>query len=356
MFKKNNKKRKITNVSLKADYDASVFKFLKPTNNDFLSQMSGVDLQDLIILLNDYYMQLRDRLGFSKKVTFGLELEFENANKDLISFQLSESFPKDNWILKHDSTLHNGAEISSPILQDTKANWENLNKVCMIVDSLALIGTRSGGHIHIGTQALGNNRDSWLNFIKIWSVYENIIFRFAYGEFLTSRPNMWNYARPVAKNFWEDYEELEEEQANLESIIAKISHRRLQAVNFNNVLKSNCDYYGVGNTIEFRCPNGSLDAAIWQNNVNLFVNLLSYCRSSAFNDNLVFRRRQLNLDKFSDLRWYDEIYLDQALEFCDMIFSNNFDKVCFLKQYLKDLHCYKNYKEYSKAFSLTKKK
>ena len=53
--------------------------------------MSGVDLQDLIILLNNYYMQLRDRLCLSKKVTFGLELEFENANKDLISFQLSES-------------------------------------------------------------------------------------------------------------------------------------------------------------------------------------------------------------------------------------------------------------------------
>ena len=352
LLKKNKRKRKITNVSLKSDYidDAQVFKFLKPNNNNFLSQMSGVDLQDLIILINNYYMQLRDRLAFSKKVTFGLELEFENANEALISSRLSEAFPKCNWILKSDWTLCNGAEINSPILQDTKANWNNLNEVCLIVDSLASTGKNSGGHIHIGTQTLGNNRVSWLNFIKIWSVYENIIFRFAYGEFLINRPSLEDYARPVAMDFWKDYEKLKEEHASLDNIISKISHRRSQAVNFDNVLKFYSNYYKMGNTIEFRCPNGSLDAAIWQNNVNLFVNLLSYCRSSAFNDELVFRRRQLNLDKFSDLRWYDEIYLDQALEFCDMILSNNFDKVCFLKQYLKDLHCYKNYKEYSKAF------
>lgn len=66
---------------------------------------------------------------------------------------------------KSDWTLCKGAEINSPILQDTKANWNNLNEVCLIVDSLASIGKNSGGHIHIGTQTLGNNRGSWLNFI-----------------------------------------------------------------------------------------------------------------------------------------------------------------------------------------------
>ena len=32
---------------------------------------------------------------------------------------------------------------------------------------------------------------------------------------------------------------------------------------------------------------------------------------------------------------YDEIFLDQALEFADLIFTNNLDKIYFLKQYLK---------------------
>ena len=47
------------------------------------------------------------------------------------------------------------------------------------------------------------------------------------------------------------------------------------------------------------------------------------------------QRHQLNLDKHVRLKWYDEIYLEQALELCDMIFTNNFNKVYFLRQYLK---------------------
>ena len=38
----------------------------------------------------------------------------------------------------------------------------------------------------------------------------------------------------------------------------------------------------------------------------------------------------------NNLRAYNEtINLKQALEFCDLIFTNNLDKVYFLKQYLK---------------------
>ena len=32
---------------------------------------------------------------------------------------------------------------------------------------------------------------------------------------------------------------------------------------------------------------------------------------------------------------YNQIYLEQALELCDMIFDNNLDKIYFLRQYLK---------------------
>lgn len=32
---------------------------------------------------------------------------------------------------------------------------------------------------------------------------------------------------------------------------------------------------------------------------------------------------------------YNKIYLEQALEFADLIFNNNIDKIYFLRQYLK---------------------
>ena len=155
--------------------DSPVFKFINPNSNDKLSEMSGFDLQDLIILIDEYYIKLRNRLGFEQYITFGLELEFENAMRDRIDRQLSEAFPNGDWRTKHDGSLHNGAEINSPILRDNEPTWRNLDKVCSIVEPLASIDKKSGGHIHIGTQTLGNNKESWLNFIKMWSVYENII-------------------------------------------------------------------------------------------------------------------------------------------------------------------------------------
>lgn len=335
--------------------DSPVFKFINPNSNDKISEMSGFDLQDLIILIDEYYIKLRSCLGFEKYITFGLELEFENANVGIIDRQLSEAFPNGDWRTKYDGSLYNGAEVSSPIFRDNKANWKNLDKVCSIIEPLASIGKKSGGHIHIGTQTLGNNKESWLNFIKMWSVYENIIYRFAYGDFLTARPSMLEYAEPMTKSFWEDYEELKNIDASLEAIIFRISHTKYQAVNFNNVLKGKYNKLCDDNTIEFRCPNGSLNSAIWQNNVNFFVKFLTYSRSTSFNDDLVQQRHQLNLDKFAELKWYDEIYLEQALELFDMIFTNNFDKVYFLRQYLKSFEVCKKNTDYPKARSLIKK-
>ena len=47
------------------------------------------------------------------------------------------------------------------------------------------------------------------------------------------------------------------------------------------------------------------------------------------------KRRRENIDKYSYLEWYEEIYLDQSLELADMLFDNNLDKIYFLRQYLK---------------------
>lgn len=199
------KKKTVTNGNNKKLIyvdESPIFQFINPNSNTKLSEMSGFDLQDLIVLIDDYYIQLRSCLGFEEYITFGLELEFENAMRDRIDRQLSEAFPNGDWRIKPDGSLNNGAEINSPKLSDNKATWINLDKVCSIVDPLASIDKRSGGHIHIGTQTLGDNKESWLNFIKIWSVYENIIFRFAYGDFLTARSSMLRYAEPMTKDFW----------------------------------------------------------------------------------------------------------------------------------------------------------
>lgn len=333
--------------------DNPLFEYIKPLDNDEFSKMKNKDLKEILYYMKDYYLILRNRLGFNDDVTFGLELEFENANKGEIVNLLNMTKLNKEWFFKNDGSLNNGSEINSPILKDTYKSWNDLKKVCNIVSSFASISLNSAGHIHIGTQVIGGKINSWLNFIKLWSTYENVIFRFLYGEFLTPRPKITNYASPMMIQLMEDYAKLNlESNLQTKDIVNQIRHRRRQAINFYNV--HNFDKITLKNTIEFRSPNGTLDPVIWQNNLDLLVNILLYSKSDDYNDDIVSRRKYENEYKYLDIKTYNEIYLDQALELCDMLYSNNYDKIYFLKQYLKSFEVGKSDLEKAKVF--TKKK
>lgn len=335
--------------------DLLVFKYINPDSNDKLSDISGLDLQDLIFLINHSSLKLREKLGLEQDITFGLEIEFEKAKKDIIESKIYDYFNDNSWSMFNDNSLIKGAEIVSPILKDNEQTWKDTKKVCSIIESYASIDRNSGGHIHVGTQVLGDKKESWLNFIKLWSVYENIIYRFCYGEFLTARPSTPEYAEPVSQLFWGTYVRFEGKNASITDILYRL-HERYQAVNFGNVSIGQLSDFMKDNTIEFRCPNGTLNPVVWQNNVNLFVNLLKYSKDSSFDDDIVQKRHLINLDKFLELKWYNEIYLEQALELCDMIFSSNIDKIYFLKQYLKSFQVSKNKEDYLKTKRMIMKK
>lgn len=325
-------------INISSSYNESdyLFDFIKPNDNDLLSLMKGIDLQELLYRLDNYYLELREKLGFSDSVTFGLELEFEKAERRRIDEKLENAGLYPEWDLKNDASLDRGAEINSAILRDKEENWISLRNVCDIVKEHAIIGKNSGGHIHIGTQVLGSNKEHWLNFIKLWSIYENIIFRFLYGDSLTHRASLERYAPPMAKSLWEEYNSLKRVIARNMSfayMISELQYDRYNAINFHNV--SNPREYCSRNTIEFRCPNGTLEPVIWQNNVNLLVNILKYSKDSSFDNDTIDKRKEINADKYYELEWYNQIYLVQALELADMLFDNNLDKVYFLRQYLK---------------------
>ena len=340
------------------DSTNQIFKYLNPKNNDILSEMKGQDIQELLYYLEEYYLLPRKTLGLNQNITFGLELEFERAKIPKIEKELIENKLAEKWILKNDLSLTDGGEINSPILTDTQNNWIELIKICNIIEKNAIIDRHCGGHIHIGQQAIGCQKQSWMNLINLWSTYENIIYRFVYGDYLNARYTIQKYASPIAKDLKMDNERIKrfekDEELETEDIINMISHRRCQAVNFYNINTKKHRYVkDKKNTIEFRCPNGTLDPIIWQNNVNLFVKLLNYVKSPNYNNDIIEKRKNIYKDKYTDLYWYSEIYLEQSLELCDMIFTNNLDKIYFLKQYIKDFEV--NNKGNAKAKTFTRK-
>ena len=177
-----------------------IFKYIKPYENDMLSKMKGFDLQDLIYYINNYYLELRNNLEIKElkeNIGFGIEIECEKSNERKIYQQLNYLIP--NWKIRSDNSLDSGTEVVSPILHDNKEVWKELEQVCNTIDKNAIIGENSGGHLHVGAQILNNDVYSLLDLKDLWLTYENIIYRFAYGEYLNPRKSIQKYAKPLNK-------------------------------------------------------------------------------------------------------------------------------------------------------------
>lgn len=351
----------------------NTFNFLNIKSNDNLSSMKYDDSIEFIRRLRDYKLSLRDTLDLDENITFGLEIEFENLIyqykeliywfsklellpsvyyskenlKELSNFKKKNKLwdigmspdkyldidPKEvfNWSVGRDLSLNNGAEITSPILVDDISHWKDLKTVCDFASNFGEISTHSAGHVHVGSQTLGTSKEAWGNFLKLWSAYENVIYRFGYNEYLTRHKNI-SYCKPASIMFINAYRVFGD---NLDRLLNYLSDSRARAVNFQNVTLSDGKIIPFG-TIEFRNPNGTLDPVIWQNNVNFFTKLLLYCKSNKFDNDKVGHRLDQKCKYSNDFENYNHLHTEQAIELADMIFDNNLDKIYFLRQYIKD--------------------
>lgn len=324
----------------------SIFTYLNPNNNDILTNMSISDLINIRMELQKYYLEPREVLGIDKTVTFGTEIEFEDSKRNIIEEELAKTFPSNNWKVVDDRSLNAGGEINSPVLRDTKENWIDLSTVCNIVDTNAKIMNNTSSHVHIGMQILGNNPKYWRNFAKLWMTYEYIITRFLFGEYISARERFSYFSFPISEELIEDIDKLEEyskctSAVNILTKLNKTNEKR-RSVNFRHIGKTpayNYDREADKNTIEFRGPNGTFNIVIWQNNINLLVKLLEYCKREDFNDEFINKRLKDIIDRGipSNIIKYSRIHINEAIEFADLIFTNNLDKVYFLRQYFKDM-------------------
>ena len=305
--------------------------------------MYKINIKDLL----DYKLKLRGNLNLPNNTTFGMELEFENI-KSINEFENKFKELKLNngkinilnhntniWELKIDNTLieSNGREIVSPILTDDIIYWQDLVKMCSFIKKHANIGSHSAGHIHIGSQVLGNDIKSLLSLIKVWATYENILYRFGFNEYLNRFPNI-KYSKPASYAYLNIYDKCINEK-NIENII-ELLIGRIKPINFNLLnFMSNKNNILYKDTLEFRSPNATLDPIIWQNNVNTFVKLLLACKNKIIDCDIVNRRRKLFEYKIDRCN-YNTIDIETAIEFADLIFDNELDKLYFLRQYIKN--------------------
>lgn len=314
--------------------------------------------------LKKFKIPYRNTLGLPDSITFGCEVEFSMAEYNdeyksklykekyyntISEYMISICAPK---VWKYKEEHSNQIEIISDVLKDEEISWKKLKDVLLFyIDNGAYISGKSAAHIHIGKQVLKENLNYWLNFFKLLSVFEKQIVKFSNGESYYERESFNNYSKWSSDILKKVIYNIE--HSNYEEKLGAISDKSnsIRIPDQNGLIKelfmvSNRTDFDTNNTIEIRCPNGTLNKVIWQNNINFFCKMLLACSSDDFDmeylsylyKNLVLRNHKTKID--------------MELLLCDMIFTDDFDKKCFLRQYYKDFDENKDYygKSYSKSF------
>lgn len=332
------------------DYNISGFNYISLNDNDYLSKMSNSEKEELIIALKKIYLLYRKSIGLNDECSFGLEIEYnsficnKSVQKEVLIFE--------DWSLEKEE--YNLYEVITPVLYDDVKNWNKIKSMCSTIQDYGYISDTCAGHIHIGTQVLGSDIKSWLNFLKLWTIFEIVVFKFTAGEYYNTRVFVDMYADYCREVFIKTYDYAIKYMIN--DIYDLINNTdclsKGSAINFFNVAL--LESFKKNNTIEFRCPNGTLNPIVWQNNVNLFTKMLMVCKNNLIDDDYI---NSLYL-KYKDVKYtyfdYNQINLDLVFDFVDIIFDNNLDKVYFLRQYFKDSNTNNDVRRFKKAKKFTK--
>lgn len=304
-----------------------------------LSNLNNLDKKQFLHELKNYLISYRDQIGVDEKYTFGVEIEFVGPRHEDIRKIVKDQF--NDFLLVHEGTLNDelhldkatnvfGGEIKSPILVDEEKDWKKLEQVCsMLKENKAYVNGDCGGHIHVGSQIL-ENKENLKKFLKLWSVFEDIIYRFGYGEDKKHRSAISTYAKPISnkiKAFLDEQNKVSAYKFN-----KYLGFDRLYAMNFRYTFSLDKKY--INNTIELRCPNGTLNPIIWQNNINFFVKLLLRCTKDE-NWDIIDKYIEDYNSKHYKLHNYNDLNIDKALILSDFIFEDELDKKNFMKQYIK---------------------
>ena len=309
--------------------------FMDTNRNDKFSKLNNLELQELLKELDNFYLTYRENLNLPESVSFGVELEYQDISNELIEEYLKNNLS--TWKFVEEKTLENGGEINSPIMFDKTNYWKELKQICdYLKQQEANVDVGASTHVHVGVQTLGSSIENWRKFLKTYMVYESILSRFFYGDKINPRKTLTDYASPISDVLYSEIEELNK-ITNVEDIQYIIPRRQFQSLDFRKVRFYDTDSMRNMNTLEFRSPNGTKEEIICQNNINTVTKLLlSPTKKLIDEEYLDYKLSNERISSITDYSLYSQINLTLALEFVDMIFDNNLDKIYFLRQYIKD--------------------
>lgn len=263
-------------------------------------------------------MEFRSKLTLPHKANFGLELELDKVDllevRELVGRNIGGDFS-----VKNDKSLTTGmnAEINTPVLRNSKATWELLKRIGELLKKINASYDRCSFQVNFDGSLLPSVEDR-VKFLKIYAMYEDIVYRFSKGEDLSYRDSLEEYASPIILTLKGVL------SINNDAVVEMFSNQKRYGICFKT---KDCDL------IEFRTPNMTDNVCLWQNYVTFFYYLLNLVHSGKINMREVDEYIS-NYSRIYILENYEKEKEEKALQLSKKLFCNSTDRINFMHQYL----------------------
>ena len=263
-------------------------------------------------------MEFRSKLTLPHKANFGLELELDKVDllevRELVGRNIGGDFS-----VKNDKSLTTGmnAEINTPVLRNSKATWELLKRMGELLKKINASYDRCSFQVNFDGSLLPSVEDR-VKFLKIYAMYEDVVYRFSKGEDLSYRDSLEEYASPIILTLKGVL------SINNDAVVEMFSNQKRYGICFKS---RDCDL------IEFRTPNMTDNVCLWQNYVTFFYYLLNLVHSGKINMREVDEYIS-NYSRIYILENYEKEKEEKALQLSKKLFCNSTDRINFMHQYL----------------------
>ncbi len=301
------------------------------------------------------YISGNDVLGLADYMKFGIEIEaFNVAIKELYHGESANYINSMNWHMasKSEEALvsKGGAELVSPILHDTKEDWQSVINICENMKKYpgkfgdkVVADEKCGLHVHFDAGCLANDKEKMKNFLRIYAEGEELLYKMCNPEGQAIRKpainkdykgihiisSLWRngMAAPTGKKLLKKIEDgtlkvSYKKFGVLKRLIAKykIDERRYVGLNLTNIGNPK------KNTIEFRMANGTIDPDEIKKNVFLYASIIKTAIDYTENP----EQYQEKIDNFFNTDVTEE---EKVNNFLDLIMDSPEDKQIYYNRW-----------------------
>lgn len=199
----------------------NLYKHINPSDNILISELSLKERKDLINLIDNTPINYKEKLNVPSNITFGLEIEFEQAGFIKTFNELKqycniafydEMSPKEynNWTIEFEQDCSRrienilyGGEINSPIVNNNIDFFKELKNVCNVLkNNNAQFNSKAGLHIHISKDIMKHKIKDYLKLLKTWIIFEDEFLKLYNGDKHIRRKSAETYAMKLERTLY----------------------------------------------------------------------------------------------------------------------------------------------------------